>query len=89
MKNLILLRLLKSEQTLKNKTIRVFIDTMNDTKVLARDDSAILELDLNTVYSKIAGEFVLINLDKEGENLKINYVLADISKNSCEKTNLN
>lgn len=86
MKNLIPLRLLKSEQTLKNKTIRVFIDTMNDTKVLARDDSAMIELDLNTVYNKIAGEFVLINLYKEGEDLKINYVLADSSKNSSKKT---
>lgn len=59
---------------------------MNDTKVLARDDSAILELDLNTVYGRIAGEFVLINLDKEGEDLKVNYVLADSSKNSSKKT---
>lgn len=80
MKNLIPLRVLYTEETLRNKTLMVFIDTVDDTKVIARDHSAVLEIDLKTVYGGIAGEFVLINLDKEGENLKINYVLADINK---------
>ena len=80
MKNLIPLRMLHTEEVLKNSTIRVFIDTVNDTKIIARDHSAMLEIDLKTVYGGIAGEFVLINIDKEGEDLTINYVLADSSK---------
>lgn len=76
MKNYISLRDMVSCEKVSNKTIRVYIDTVNDTKVLARDNTAFLELDLGQVYD-MAGEFVLININKEGERFNVNYVLID------------
>jgi hypothetical protein len=76
MKNYITLKEFNSKDNLKNKTVRVFIDTINDTSVLVRDNSAFLELQLGQVFN-MAGEFVLINLNKEGDRIRVNYVLTD------------
>ncbi|MBO8160653.1 MAG: hypothetical protein H0Z24_03370 [Thermosipho sp. (in: Bacteria)] len=76
MKNWVPLKYLYTENELKNKTIRVFVDTLNGKKAKLIDDTAVFELELDGVYG-IAGEFVMINLDKEGDKFKINYILPD------------
>lgn len=76
LETLIPLSKLYTEKNLSNKTIRVFIDTQKDTKIIAIDYSAILEIELNEFYN-IAGEFVLINIDKNEDEIKVNFILED------------
>jgi hypothetical protein len=80
MKSYIPLKNLYSVEYLRGVTINVFIDTVDDTKVIARDNTAILEIEVGGGYYSMAGEFVLINLDKEGERIKVNFILRDKRK---------
>lgn len=47
---------------------------MNGSKAVLRDSSAIIELDLDKIYY-ISGKLALINIDKDGDMIKVNYVL--------------
>ena len=61
---------------IKNRTLRVYVESMNGSKVVVRDKTAIKEIDLSKLYD-IVGHFVLINIDKQNEDIKINYILKD------------
>lgn len=76
LKRVIPLSFLYEKENLSNKTLRVYVEDVYDTVATLRDSSAIYELDLKTVYG-IAGEFVLINIDKKGDEVKVNYILSD------------
>lgn len=85
MKSYVPLKNLHTVECLKGVTIKVFIDTVIDTTVIARDNTAMMDIDVGGGYYSMAGEFVLINLDKEGEKVKVNFILRDnkrLSKNS-------
>lgn len=77
MNSYISLKGLHTVEYLKGATIKVFIDTVKDTTVIARDNTAILEIEVGGGYYSIAGEFILINLDKEGGKIKVNFILRD------------
>lgn len=76
LKRVIPLSFLYKKENLSNKTLRVYVEDINDTVATLRDSSAIYKLDLKTVYG-IAGEFVLMNISKKGDDIKINYILSD------------
>lgn len=63
---------------LVNKTLRVYVEEINETVATIRDETAICNLDLGDRYP-IAGQFVLININKAGDDkrIKVNYILAD------------
>jgi hypothetical protein len=70
------LSFLYEKEAFKNKTIRVYIEDIYDTVATLRDYSATYKLNLQGTYGG-AGEFVLINLTKKGDEIKINYILKD------------
>lgn len=76
LKRVIPLSYLYDKETLSNKTIRVYVEDVVGTLGTLRDSSAIYELNFKGVYG-LAGEFVLINIDKKGDEIKINYILKD------------
>jgi hypothetical protein len=76
LKQMIPLSSLYDGKDFRGKTLRVYVESVFGAKATLRDDTAIYELDLNGVYG-IVGEFVLINLNKEGEVFKVNYILSD------------
>lgn len=77
MKYYVPLKNLHTVECLKGVTIKVFIDTVKDTTVIAIDKTAVLDIEVGGGYYSMAGEFVLINLDKEGEKVKVNFILRD------------
>lgn len=70
------LSMLHTEKSVKNKTIRVFVESLVEKKAKVIDDTAVYELELDGHYD-ISGDFVLINLNKDGDDIKINYILRD------------
>lgn len=75
-KRLISLNELEQYENLSNRSIRVFVEAIFDTKAIVRDELTVKEIDLQNVYD-IAGEFTIINLNKEKGNIKINYISKD------------
>ncbi len=65
-----------NDEDIHNKTIRVFIDSIDGTTYTVRDDSAVYTLLLKNAYD-IAGDFVLINLSRNGGEIKENHIMYD------------
>lgn len=75
-KNQITLEELTKQENIINKSIRVFIDSIEGNTITAKDNSAVTKLTLANTYD-IAGEFVIINLNKEGDKVTENFVIYD------------
>jgi len=76
-KSLIFLQDLYDKENIKNKTVAVYVEEIDDTVATILDDTAVMKLDLKDTYS-IAGKHVLINLTKKGDDIKINSIIKDI-----------
>lgn len=61
---------------LDNVSIRVYVESMLDNKIKIWDNTASYSLIMDKQYA-IVGEFVIINLDKRGEKIKVNYIMVD------------
>lgn len=68
---------LYEKENIKNGTFFAFVDKMIGTKINLVDNSAVYEIDLGKTYN-IAGDFILINLTKVGENIKVNKLIRYI-----------
>jgi len=75
-KRIVPLKTMYENRDLKNVTLRVYVESMYGTKVIIRDNTAIKEIDLGGLYD-IPGHFVLINIDRIKEKIKVNYILLD------------
>ncbi|NBI07602.1 hypothetical protein [Senegalia massiliensis] len=75
-KNMIFLYMLYEEQYIKNKTIYVYVEDVVNNRATLNDGTAIYNIDLGAFYD-VGGKFVYINLDKEGDEIKVKKIIKD------------
>jgi len=67
---------LYEKENIKNKTLFVYVEQVLGNVATIIDSTAVYDLDLQGIYS-IAGNYVLINITKKGEDIKVNYIYND------------
>jgi|LFRM01.1.fsa_nt_gb hypothetical protein len=58
------------------KTLRVYVEEVYDDIATLRDHSAVYKLKMGTCYP-LAGELVMINISKKGDEVKVHKILND------------
>lgn len=65
--------LLKAE-TINNKLVKVYVESSCGNVAIVRDESAIIEIDMNNTYA-ITGKFVFIQISKKKNKIKVKKII--------------